>query len=57
MGLEVNDEKMECIVKSGEENAGQNDSIKIGNKSIERIELFRYFARIPTNQYSTHGKK
>jgi hypothetical protein len=32
MGLEVNDEKMECIVKSGKENAGQNDGIKIGNK-------------------------
>jgi hypothetical protein len=32
VGLEVNDEKNEYIVKSDEENAGQNDSIKIGNK-------------------------
>jgi len=47
MGLEVNDEKMEYIVKSGEENAGQNDGIKIGNKSFERTEQFRYLERTP----------
>ena len=47
---------MENIVKSDEENAGQNDSIKISNKSFEKIEQFRYFGRTPTNQHSTHGE-
>jgi hypothetical protein len=47
MGLEVNDDKMEYIFKSGEENAGQNDNLKIGNKSFEKIEQFRYFGRTP----------
>jgi len=47
---------MEYIVKPGEENAEQNDSIKIGNKSFERIEQFRHFGRTPTNQHSTHGE-
>jgi hypothetical protein len=28
MGLEVNDEKLEYIIKSGENNAGQNGSKK-----------------------------
>jgi hypothetical protein len=36
---------MEYIVKSGEEIAGQNNSIKISNKSFERIEQFRYSGR------------
>jgi len=43
-------------VKSGEENAEQKDSIKIGNKSFEKIEQFRYFERTPTNQHSAYGE-
>jgi len=45
---------MEYIVNPGEENAGQNDSLKIGNKSFERIEQFRYFGRTP-NKSTFHS--
>jgi hypothetical protein len=45
---------MEYIVKPGEENAGQNDSLKIGDKSFERIEQFRYFGRTP-NKSTFHS--
>jgi len=35
--LEVNVEKTKYMVMSGEKHAGQNHSIKIGNKSFKRV--------------------
>jgi hypothetical protein len=42
--LEVNAEKTKytSIVMSGEKHAGQNHGIKIGNKSFESVEHFKY---------------
>jgi hypothetical protein len=42
IGLEVNAEKSKYMVMSGDQNAGQNDNIKLDNKSFERVEQFRY---------------
>jgi hypothetical protein len=51
IGLEVNAEKTKYIVMSRDQHAGQNHNIKIGNKSFERVEEFRY---LRTNQNSIH---
>jgi len=40
--LEVNAEKTRYMVRSGDKHAGQNHSIKIGNKSFKRVEHFKY---------------
>jgi hypothetical protein len=37
--LEVNAEKIKYMIMCGDKHAGQNHSIKIGNKSFERVEL------------------
>jgi len=40
-GLEVNVDKTKHIVKSRDQNAGRNHSIKIDNSSFESIEYFK----------------
>jgi hypothetical protein len=39
---------------SQEHNAGQNHNIKIGNKSLEMVEQFKYLGTTLTGQYSIH---
>jgi hypothetical protein len=52
IGLEVNAEKTKYMVMSQEQNAGQNHNIKIGNKSLERVEQFKYLGTTLTGQNS-----
>jgi len=40
IGLEVNVDKSQYMVTSGDQNAGRNYSIKIDNTSFERVEEF-----------------
>jgi hypothetical protein len=40
-GLEVNADKPKCMVISRDRNAGGDDSVKIDNRSIERVEEFK----------------
>ena len=54
IGLEVNAEKTKYMVMSQEQNAGQNHNIKIGNKSLEVVEQFKYLGTTLTGQYSIH---
>jgi hypothetical protein len=49
IGLEVNAEKTKNMIMSGDQNAGQNHNIKIGNKSFERLEQFKYLGTVLTN--------
>jgi hypothetical protein len=41
IGLEVNTDKTKYMVMSRNRNAGRGDSVKIDNRSIERVEEFK----------------
>jgi hypothetical protein len=42
IGFEVNAEKFEYMVMSQDQNGGQISNIKVGNKSFEMVEQFKY---------------
>jgi len=52
IGLEVNSEKIKHVVMSQDQNARQNHYIKIDDKSLERVDQFRYLETTLTNQES-----
>jgi hypothetical protein len=52
IGLEVNVDKIKYMVMSRDRNAGRNDSVKIDNSSIERVEEFKYLGTMLTDQNS-----
>jgi hypothetical protein len=54
IGLEVNAEKTKYMAMSRDQNAEKDNSLKVGNKSFETVELFRYLATTLTNQKSVH---
>jgi hypothetical protein len=54
IGLEVNAEKTKYMVMSGDQNAGQNGYIQIGNKSFETVQQFKYLGTALKNQNSIH---
>jgi hypothetical protein len=43
--LEVNADKTKYMVITRDQNAGRDDSVKIGNSSIERVEELKYLGR------------
>jgi hypothetical protein len=51
-GLEVNADITKYMVTSPDQNVGQDHYIKIGNKSFERVEQFRYLGTTLTNRNS-----
>ena len=42
IGLEVNANKTKCMIMSRDQNAGRSHSMKMDNKSTERVEEFKY---------------
>jgi hypothetical protein len=52
IGLEVNVDKTKYMVMSRERNAGRDDSVKISNISIEKVEEFKYLGTTLTDQNS-----
>jgi hypothetical protein len=51
-GLEVNADKINYMVMSRDRNAGRDDSVKIDNSSIERVEELKYLGTMLTGQNS-----
>jgi hypothetical protein len=45
VGLEVNVDKTKYMLVSGDQNAGQNREIKIGNRSFENVSQFKFWER------------
>jgi sorting nexin-29 len=52
IGLEVNADNTKYMVMCRDRNAGRDDSVKIDNSSIERVEEFKYLGTTLTNQNS-----
>jgi hypothetical protein len=42
IGLEVNADKAKYVVMSRDQNAGRSHSIKTDNRSLEKVEDFKY---------------
>jgi hypothetical protein len=56
IGVEVNSDKTKYMVMSRDQNAGRSHSIRIDNKSFERVEDFEYLGTTLTNQNSIRKK-
>jgi hypothetical protein len=52
IGLEVNFDKTKYMVMSRDQNAGRGHGVKIDNRSIERVEEFKYLGTALTDQNS-----
>jgi len=58
IGVEVNADKTQYTVMSGDQNVGRSHSIKTDNSSFERVEQFKYLRTTLTNQnYSQEETK
>ena len=51
-GLEVSADKTKYMIMSRDQNVGRSYSMKIDNRSIERVEDFKYFGTTLTNENS-----
>jgi hypothetical protein len=52
IGLEVNTDKTKYMVMSRDRNAGRGHDVKIDNRFIERVEVFKYQGATITDQNS-----
>jgi hypothetical protein len=50
VGLEVNVEKTKYMLVSRDQNADENQNIKIGNRTVENVSQFKYLGMTVTNQ-------
>ena len=51
-GLEVNADKTKYMVMSRDQNAGPSHNMRIDNRTLERVEEFKYLGTTLTNQNS-----
>jgi hypothetical protein len=54
--LEVNADKAKYMVRSRDQNAGRNHSIKTDHSSVEKLEETKYFGTNLKNQNSLQGE-
>jgi len=52
IGLKVSGDKTKCMVKSRDQNAERNHSVRIDNSTFERVEEFKYLGTTFTHQNS-----
>jgi hypothetical protein len=56
IGLEINAKKTKYMIVSHHMNSGQNENIRIGNESFEKVAKFKYLWMILTNQNDSHDE-
>jgi hypothetical protein len=56
IGLEINAEKTKYTIMSHHWNSGQNQNIRIANKSFEKVAKFKYLEMMQTNQNDIHDE-
>ena len=52
IGLEISADKTKYMVRSSDQNAGRNHSVRIDNSTFGRVEEFKYLGTTLTNQNS-----
>jgi hypothetical protein len=50
VGLEINIEKTKYMLLSCHQNAGQNQDVKIANRTFKNVSQFKYLGMTVTNQ-------
>jgi hypothetical protein len=56
IGLEINAKKTKYIIMSRHPNSEQNQNIRIGNESSEKLGKFKYLGMTLTNQNDIHDE-
>jgi hypothetical protein len=56
IGLEINAQKTKCVIMSHHPNSGQNQNLRIANKSYESVTRFEYLGTTLTNQNDIHNE-
>jgi hypothetical protein len=56
IGLEINVEKTKYMIMSRYPNSGQNQNIRIADKSFENVAKFKYLGMTLTNQNDIHDE-
>jgi hypothetical protein len=54
IGPEVNSEKTKYMFMSRHQNAGQSNYIRVANKSLEKVAIFKYLGATLTDQNCIH---